>query len=170
MRSIATISGFAAVTAAATLAVCWPGRTYAEPPETYFEAGSVRKVTFQGEVARDSAAKSGWAIRVTYNNGGDEDETCTIDTELTKATVNPASRASPPGVAIWRRKDKVTVPAHESIVRTYEVPAWVAAQLTANEKAAQLRQKMEEAEMKKPNPRFALTMRPYTMFSVAFQT
>ncbi|HEY8091064.1 MAG TPA: hypothetical protein VIF09_24545, partial [Polyangiaceae bacterium] len=95
MRSLATILGFAAATAAATLAVCWPGRTYADPPETFFEAGQVDDVTFQGEVARDTTVKSGWAIKVTYDNKGDEDETATIETELTRAQVNPGSRSSP---------------------------------------------------------------------------
>jgi hypothetical protein len=169
MRSLATILGFAAATAAATLAVCWPGRTYADPPETFFEAGQVDDVTFQGEVARDTTVKSGWAIKVTYDNKGDEDETATIETELTRAQVNPGSRSSPAGVAVWHHKDKVTVPAHESVVRSYEVPQWMAAQLTSNEKAAQIRDKMIEKENSKPNPSYAISMRPYTMYSVAFQ-
>ena len=35
MGKLVTILGFAATTACATLAVCWPGRTYADPPETF---------------------------------------------------------------------------------------------------------------------------------------
>jgi hypothetical protein len=54
-------------------------------------------------------------------------------------------------------------------VRVYEIPASVARQLTANEQAMALRQKLVEKESAKPNPDFALQMRPYTMFGVAFQ-
>lgn len=168
MRQLITIAGFAATTAAATLAVCWPGRTYADPPETFFEQGAVDDITFDGEVTRDGSFKNGWAIKVTYENRGDEDETCTIDTELTRAQINPGSRSSPPGIAVWHHKDKVTVVAHESVVKNYEVPAWMAVQLTANEKAAELRQKAIDRENDKPNPNYALQMRPYTMYSVAF--
>jgi hypothetical protein len=168
MRNLVTILGFAASTAAATLAVCWPGRTYADPPERFYENGTVDDVTFNGEVARDASVRSGWAIKVTYENRGDEDETCTIDTELTRTQVNPASRASQPGLAVWHHKDKVTVPAHESVVRNYEIPQWMAAQLTSNEKAATLREKLVERENAKPMPNYAISMRPYTMYSVAF--
>ena len=122
MRQLITIAGFAATTAAATLAVCWPGRTYADPPETFFEQGAVDDITFDGEVTSDRSFKNGWAIKVTYENRGDEDETCTIDTELTRAQINPGSRSSPPGIAVWHHKDKVTVVAHESVVKNYEVP------------------------------------------------
>jgi hypothetical protein len=168
MRHWMTTLGFATA-AAATLAVCWPSHTYADPPETFFQSGEVEDVTFNGELARDTAVKSGWAIKVTYENRGDEDETCTLDTELTRTLVNPASRASPPGLAVWHRRDKVKVPAHESVVRTYEVPQWMAVQLTSNEKAAELRQKAIDRENAKPAPNFAIEMRPYTMYAVAFQ-
>jgi hypothetical protein len=169
MRHWMTTLGFAAATAAATLAVCWPSHTYADPPETFYQMGEVENVSFTGELARDKTVKSGWAIKVTYTNQGDEEEPCTLDTELTRAQVNPASRASPPGVAVWHRRDKVMVPAHESVVKNYEVPQWVAVQLTSNEKAAELRQKQIDRENAKPAPNYALEMRPYTMYTVAFQ-
>ena len=169
MRPLVTVLGFAAVTAAATLSLGWSGRTYADPPETFFESGTADDVTFNGEVARDTSMKSGWAIKVTYENKGDDDETCTLDTELTRTQVNPGSRASPPGVAVWHRKDKLTVPAHESVVRNYEIPQWMAAQLTSNDKAMQIREKLIEKENQKPLPNYAVTMRPYTMYSVSFQ-
>ena len=120
MRKLLTILGFAAATATATLAVCWPCRTYADPPETFFQSGDVDDITFSGEVARDPALKSGWALKVTYENRGDEDETCQLDSELMRAQVNPGSRASPAGTAVWHHKDKVTVAAHESVVKSYE--------------------------------------------------
>lgn len=169
MRSFATVLGFAAATAAATLAVCWPGRTYADPPERFIGAGDIDDVTFSGEVTRDATLKSGWAIKVTFENRGDEDETAKLDSELTRAMVAPASRAEPAGVTVWHRKDSVTVPAHESVVREYEIPASVAKQLSANEQAMALREKLIEKDSQKPNPNFALQMRPYTMFGVAFQ-
>jgi hypothetical protein len=168
MRKSVTVFGFAAATAAATLAVCWPCRTYADPPETFFESGEVDDITFSGEIARDAAMKSGWAMKVTYENRGDEEGHCQIDSELMRAQVNPGSRASPPGVAVWHHKDKVTVAAHESVVKSYEVPAWMAVQLGANEKASEARQKMVDRENEKPNPNYAISMRPYTMYSVAF--
>ena len=168
MRPLATVLGFAAVTAAATLVVGWSGQTYADPPETFLGAGDVDDVSFSGELARDASFKTGWAIKVTYENSGDVDETCTIDTELTRAQVSPGSRASPAGVAVWHHKDKVTVAAHESVVKSYEVPPWMAVQLGANEKASALRERMMERENEKPSPNYAVSMRPYTMYSVAF--
>lgn len=169
MRSFATVLGFAAATAAATLAVCWPARTYADPPERFIGAGDIDDVSFSGEVTRDATLKSGWALKVTFENRGDEDETAKLDSELTRAMVAPASRAEPAGVTVWHHKDSVTVPAHESVVRVYEIPASVAKQLSANEQAMALREKLIEKESQKPNPNFALQMRPYTMFGVAFQ-
>jgi hypothetical protein len=124
MRQLFTVLGFATATATATLAVCWPGRTYADPPETFFQSGDVDDITFSGEVARDPSLKTGWAMKVTYENRGDEDETCQLDAELMRAQVNPGSRASPAGTAVWHHKDKVTVAAHESVVKSYEVPQW----------------------------------------------
>jgi hypothetical protein len=106
---------------------------------------------------------------VTYENRGDDDQTCTVDTELTRAEVNPGSRASPMGATVWHRKDSVQVPAHESVVRNYEIPAWMAAQLTSNDKAMQIREKMVERDSQKPNPNYAMQMKPYTMYGVAFQ-
>ncbi len=164
-----TVLGFAAVTAAATRVVGWSGPTYADPPETFLQAGDVDDVSFSGELQHDKAFKSGWAIKVTFQNTGDDDATATYDTSLTRAQVNPASRASPPGVAMWHHTDRVTVPAHETAERTYDVPAWVAAQLSANEKAMQVREARIERENQKPEPNYALTMTPYTMFGVAFQ-
>ena len=82
--------------------------------------------------------------------------------------VNPGSRSGPAGVAVWHHKEKVTVVAHESVVKSYEVPAWMAVQLTANEKASELRQKTVDRENQKPNPNYAISMRPYTMYSIAF--
>jgi hypothetical protein len=169
MQSLATIVRFAAGTAAAALAVCWPGSTYADPPETFYEGGSVDALTFSGEVVRDPSMKSGWAIKVTYQNTGDEDETATLDAELTRATVNPDARSSPQGVAVWRHRDTVTVTAHESVDRSYEIPQWMAVKLTSNEKALELREKRIEAENRKKNPNYALSMRPYTVYAVAFQ-
>jgi hypothetical protein len=164
-----TVLGFAAITAATTLVIGWSGRTYADPPETFFESGTVDDLSFSGELAHDASYKTGWAIKVTVENRGDEDGTCTLDTELTRAQVSPGSRSSPAGVAVWHRKEKVTVTAHESVVRTYDVPQWMAAQLAANDKSAQIREKMIERENAKPMPNYALSMRPYTMYSVAFQ-
>lgn len=170
MRPFVTIVGFAAATAAATLSLCWPGRTYADPPEMFGEAGEIDDVTFQGEVVRDPAVRNGWAIKVTYENRGDQDETCEIDAQLTRDQVHPGSRSGSAGVAVWHHKEKVSVPAHESVVRNLDVPQWMAAQLAANEKAMQLREKAIERESAKPNGGdYALQMRPYVMYSVAFQ-
>jgi hypothetical protein len=169
MRPFATVLGFATVTAVTTFIVGWSPQTFADPPETFFGAGTVDAVTFSGEIAHDASFKTGWAIKVTYENGGDDDETAVFDAELARSQVSPASRASAPGVAVWHHRDKVTVPAHETVERVYDVPQWVAAQLSSNDKAMQIRQKKIERESEKPEPNFALSMRPYTLYSVAFQ-
>lgn len=169
MRPLVTVLGFAAATAAITLAMGWSRPTYADPPETFFGAGDVDDLTFTGEVVHDTSFKTGWAIKVTYENRGDRDQTAQMDTELTRQQVNPMSRASPPGLAVWHHKDKVLVAAHDTVVRTYEIPASMAAQLTANDKAAAVRQKLIDRETNKPTPSYAVAMRPFTMFGVAFQ-
>lgn len=169
MRPLVTVLGFAAITATATLAVCWPGSTYAEPPSPMFgDQGEIDDLTFQGEVTHDPSLRNGWAIKVTYQNRGDEDQNCEIDALLMRDQVNPGSRSGPDGVAVWHHKEKVNVAAHESLVKTFDVPQWMAAQLTANEKAAQIREKMIERENAKPNGNFALQMRPYVMYAVGF--
>jgi hypothetical protein len=169
MRQVATVLGFAAVTAVTTLAVCWPKHTFADPPETFYGAGDVEDVSFNGTVERDTSVKSGWAIKVTFQNSGDSDENCALDTELLKGMVNPNSRGQEPGTAVWHHVEKVNVPAHESAERTIEVPAYMAAQLTANEKAMQLREKLSEKESQKSQPNFAVMYKPYTTYSVGFQ-
>jgi hypothetical protein len=169
MRPIATVLGFAAVTAVTTLAVCWPKHTFADPPETFYGAGDVEEVSFTGTVERDTSVKTGWAIKVTFQNSGDSDEPCSLDTELLRGQVNPESRGNPPGTAVWHHIEKVNVPAHESVERTVEVPAYMAAQLTANEKAMQLREKLAEQEGKKSQPNYAVMYKPYTTYTVGFQ-
>lgn len=168
-RRLATVLGFAAVTAAATLVIGWSGRTYAEPPETFFENGDVEALSFTGDLAHDASYKTGWAIKVTIENRGDEEASCALDTALSRETVSPGSRSQPPGLAVWHHKDKVTVTAHESVERTYEIPQWMAAQLTANDKSEQIRAKMVEKENAKPAPNYALLAKPYTMYTVGFQ-
>jgi hypothetical protein len=44
----------------------------------------------------------------------------------------------------------------------------MAVQLGATEKADALRQKNIDRENDKPSPNYAISMRPYTMYSVAF--
>ena len=168
MRNLVTILGFAATTAAATLAVCWPGRTYADPPETFYESGSVDDVTFSGEVARDTSLQSGWAIKVTYENRGDEDETCQIDTELTRTQVNPALAREPAGARRVAPQGQGHRPGARERREELRGAAWMAVQLTSNEKATTLREKVIDRENEKPNPNYAISMRPYTMYSVAF--
>ena len=95
MRPLATVLGFAAVTAAATLVIGWSGQTYADPPETFLGSGDVDDVSFNGELAHDASFKSGWAIKVTFENRGDDDETCTMDTELTRVRGQPGLQGQP---------------------------------------------------------------------------
>jgi Spy/CpxP family protein refolding chaperone len=170
MRPLVTVLGFAAVTATATLAVCWPGSTYAEPPQMFGDQGEIDDVTFEGEVTHDAALRNGWGIKVTYQNRGDEEANCEIDAQLMRDQISPGSRSGPDGVAVWHHKEKVTVAAHESVVKMFDVPQWMAAQLTANEKATKMREKMIEREQNKPNGgNFALQMKPYVMYAVGFQ-
>jgi hypothetical protein len=163
MRHLATIFGFTA----ATMSVFLPGPIYADDPpaETFYMDGTVDDVSFHGEIAKDTTAKKGWTITVTYKNDSDKDETCPIDTELMRSVINPQERGGSPGLAVWHHKDKVSVPAHGTLVKTYELPSWIGEALTANARAELARQKESEKE----NPNYALLSKPYNVYSVGFQ-
>jgi hypothetical protein len=155
-----TIAAFATATMAATLAVAWPTTTHADgaaPLATYTVDGwKIGDVVAKGEIKRDGSAKSGWAITVTARNGADHAEDVPLETDVTRVAVSPMSRVMPRPLTVWSTREQVTVPAHGSITRRYELPAEVAAAVAAAQSA-------KKAPAKGP-----AMMTPVVAFAVAF--
>jgi hypothetical protein len=155
-----TIVAFAVATMAATLAVAWPTTTHADgaaPLATYTVDGwKIGDVVAKGEIKRDGSAKSGWAITVTARNGADHAEDIPLETDVTRVAVSPMSRVMPRPATVWSTREQVTVPAHGSITRRYELPAELAASVAAAQAA-------KKAPAKGP-----AMMAPVVAFAVAF--
>jgi hypothetical protein len=165
IRSLATVLGFAAITSAATLTAFWPTATFADDPgqDLVQDGTKVNHVVVQGEIVRDKKAKTGWVIEVTAENRGAEAETAELETDLTRVISNPMSRAAPMPTAVMKKKESVTVAAGEKVTRRYDVPAPLAAQMTAKEAADAAREKAEEKGKSLPMPQRV------TYFNVAFK-
>ena len=156
----ATIAAFAVATAAVTLAVAWPTTTHADgaaPLATYTVDGwKIGDVVAKGEIKRDGSAKSGWAITVTARNGADHAEDVPLETDVTRVAVSPMSRVMPRPLTVWSTREQVSVPAHGSVIRRYELPAELAASIAAAQAA-------KKAPAKGP-----AMMAPVVAFAVAF--
>lgn len=139
-----TVLGFAAATAACTLALGWPTTTHADgasPLVQYMVDGAkVGDVVAKGRVERDPKAKSGWVIVVTAQNEASHAETVPLETDLLRRSMSPMARSAPIPTTAWSRTQTVTVPAHQSVTLRYEVPGPVATQLAAAEQQSRTAQ------------------------------
>lgn len=146
VRSVVTVLGFAAVTAAAGLGVAWPHTTYADgeqPVAEYTPEGyKIGAVVVKGDLVRDTKSKTGWVVVVVANNKSDQVATVALETDLTRTVANPMARVAPMPQTIWNQTDTVTLAAHQQIVRRYDVPASIASQVTTakTQDAAQAKQ------------------------------
>jgi hypothetical protein len=135
MARILTVAGFALATAAATLAVAWPTPTHADgasPLVQYMVDGcKIGDVIARGVLRKDATAKSGWVVLVTADNGADHGEEVPLETDVTRLVMSPMARVPPRPQTVWSTKEQVTVPAHGSVTRRYEIPAAVATQIAA---------------------------------------
>jgi len=154
-----TIAAFAVATAAATLAVAWPTPTHADgaaPLATYTVDGwKIGDVVAKGEIKRDASARSGWVIAVTARNGADHAEDVPLETDLTRVAASPMSRVMPRPLTVWSTREQVSVPAHGSVTRRYELPAELATSIAA-------------AAAKKPPAKGPAMLAPVVAFAVAF--
>jgi hypothetical protein len=135
MSRIGTFAGFAVATLAATLAVSWPTPTHADgasPLATYTVGGwKVGDVVASGEIKADRSAKSGWVVLVTARNEADHPEQVALETDVTRLAVSPMSRAAPFPTTVWSTTEPVTVAAHATVTRRYEIPVAIATQIGA---------------------------------------
>jgi hypothetical protein len=169
-RTLTTVLGFAALTAAATLTVAWPKATFADDDQEddmglTADGTTLGHVLVNGEILRDPKAKTGWVVEVTAENKGTETETWKLETDLTRVVSSPMSRAMPTPTTVWKQSESITLAAGEKVVKRYVVPAGFGTQLTATANAEAAMQKASEAG--KPLPAFAMRPRPY--FNVVFQ-
>jgi len=156
-----TVVAFAVATAAAALAVGWPTPTHADgaaPLATYTVDGwKIGDVVAKGEIKRDGSAKSGWVITVIARNGADHAEDVPLETDVTRVAASPMARVMPRPQTVWSTREQVSIPAHASITRHYELPAPLAASIAAAQAA-------RNAAPKGP----AAMMAPVIAFAVAF--
>jgi len=156
---VATVAAFAVAAAAATLAVAWPTPTHADgaaPLARYGVDGwKIGDVVARGEIKRDGTARTGWVITVTARNDADHTEVVPLETDVTRTTMSPMARVMPRPETVWSTREEVSVPAHGSITRRYELPAAVAAAVAA-------------AKAPKKVPAKAAWMTPVVNFAVAF--
>jgi len=140
MSPWATLCAFAIGTTSATLAVTWPTPTHADgasPLIQYMVDGTkINDVIAKGTVHRDPLAKSGWVIDVTAHNDAAHAERLALETDLTRRVGSPMSRVAPQAQTVWSHREDLTVPAHGSVARRYELPIGVGQQLVAAEAQA----------------------------------
>lgn len=149
LRSVATVFGFAAMTTAAVVTVFWPKATLADGDaanaELTLDGTKVNHVVVTADLVQDTKSKTGWVIEVNAENRGAEAETAELETDLTRQLTSPMLRAQPTPTAVFKKKETVTVAAGEKIKRSYDVPANLAAQITAAKKAADALEKAMNA-------------------------
>ncbi len=166
LRSLATVLGFAAITTAAAVTVFWPKATLADGDDgkgdLVLDGTKVNHVVVQGELVKDPKAKTGWVIEFKAQNNGTEEETADLESDLTRMVSNPMSRAAPMPTAVFKKKEKITVAAGQTVTKRYDVPAAIASQITAAKNA--------EAKLEKAQAAGKYAMpKAITYFDVAFK-
>jgi hypothetical protein len=156
----ATVAAFAVATAAATLAVAWPATTHADgaaPLATYTVDGwKIGDVVAKGRIERDGSAKSGWTVIVTARNDADHAENVLLETDVTRVSMSPMARVAPRPQTVWSTREQISVPAHGSVTRRYELPAPLAGSIAT-----------AQAKQKTPGTGPAM-LAPIMAFAVAF--
>jgi hypothetical protein len=139
LRTLTTIVGFAAVTAALGFGVALPHTTYADndkPVVQYTPEGTkIGDIFLKGNVVKDAKSKTGWFLVVTAENKSDNVESCEISSELTRTVGSPMARVRPSPQMVFSANDAISVAAHGRLVKKYEIPAPLAAQLTSGSAA-----------------------------------
>lgn len=139
-RTLATVLGFAALSAASTLAFLAPTTTFADPPVAAVvytaEGAKIGQVVLRGRVSRDPSAKTGWVVLVSAENQGDKPAVVPVETDLDRTVSSPMARVAPMPQVVWKWKETMTLAAHQKMTRRYEVNAEIAATLTADAKTS----------------------------------
>jgi hypothetical protein len=135
MSRLGTFAAAAVATLAATLAVAWPTPTHADgasPLATYTVGGwKIGDVVASGEIQAERSAKSGWVVVVTARNEADHSEQVPLETDITRMAVAPMARVAPRPTTVWSTTEPVTVAAHATVTRRYEIPVAIATQIGA---------------------------------------
>jgi hypothetical protein len=165
-RPFLTVAAFAIASCVTTLGVAWPSATYADgdlPLVQYTVDGAkIGNVLVRGRLEKDAKAKSGWSIVVTAENKSDSPATVPLETDLTRTVANPMARSMPMPQTAWNAKDDVTLAAHQTMTRRYELPVAIGQEIT---KARAQEQVSAHAQSKTP----IIAMRTQTFFAVSFQ-
>jgi uncharacterized protein with beta-barrel porin domain len=135
-RSLVTVLGAAAVTSALATVALWPRSTFADGDPTRegvtVDGTKVDEVVVLGELVKDPKSKTGWVVAVEAENHGTEESTAEVETDITRQVMNVTARVGPMPTAVWKKKEKLTVPAGGKVTRRYDVPAPLAPKIAAS--------------------------------------
>jgi hypothetical protein len=148
-RAATTILGFAAVTVATTLALCAPRTTHADGDQAQVAVVTKGEIQTYGFIEARDTSKTGYVISVHLDNPGDAAVTGDVDVTIMMSESSPNARVAPAGTAVWRKREKVTLAAHESKVEEIECPASIAKQMKAVAKVMEKRQELVDKWQKK---------------------
>jgi hypothetical protein len=164
-RSVVTVFGFAAVTAAAGLAVAWPHTTYAdgEQPVAQYTAEGTKfgDVVVKSDLVRDSKSKTGWVVVIVASNKSNSVASVSLEADLTQMVANPMGRVAPMAQTVWNTNESLTLAANQTVVKRFDVPAAIATRITT----ARAADAAAQAQAKQNNQ-----MRPRTVFAVAIKS
>jgi hypothetical protein len=132
----------------------------ADPLAALAEPGTKvgESVRVEGKVEHDAKSKTGWVIVMKAENKGAKSETLAVETHLERMVSNPMARVPSMPTTAWQTKETLTLAKGEIVTRRYEIPATVAAAMTAAASAP--------APAKKAKQTFAMMSR--TSFGVRF--
>jgi hypothetical protein len=176
LRNLVTITGFAAVTAAATLAVCAPRTTFADGDDAdrmgeYTDDGTkFDDIVVKGEIQKDAHSKTGWLILITAKNTADHPETMSLEMDLDRRFTTPEARVAAEQAMLYSQTQSITVPANGTITLSRPVSAWAVPQLETGRRMQAAR---ADAQRKVDNgadvDRLApVIYAPFPSFEVAF--
>jgi len=124
-----TIATYAAAVGAALVFAVAPSVATARAPR----AAPKTKVGPAEVTAKVTRTDDGWAIDVVATNASDADADCTVALALTRRTNSPMARVRPAARSVWQAPLALSVPAHGKVEQRVELPANIAADLTAVE-------------------------------------
>ena len=166
-RSLATVFGAAAVTSALAVTAFWPRSTFADGDDARadvtVDGTKVDEVVVLGELVKDPKSKTGWVVAIEAENHGTEESTAEVETDITRQVMNVYARVGPMPTAVWKKKEKLTVPAGGKVTRRYDVPATIAPKIAASMKTMEnMGELYAKAATAKTPPR-------YTSYAVQFR-
>jgi hypothetical protein len=176
LRTLVTVTGFAAVTAAAALSVCAPRTTFADGDDAdrmgeYTDDGTkFGDIVVKGEIQKDAHSKTGWMVLITAKNTADHPETMSLEMDMDRRFTVPEARVPSEQAMLYSQTQPITVAANSTLTISRPVPAWVVPQLETGRRMEAAR---ADAQRKVDNGADFTTLAavlydPFPSFEVAF--